>query len=263
MKEALQNSEYISATKFANLILDLTIVLLESGAHCERVCRNVKRIAEKSGYSVDLLLTFTAVSVTVINKTNHFIITENRSVKHHGAHFGVLTDTSLLTWKYFEGKLSSEKLDEFLKNLPQCPKYNIWVVRFFIGVACACLCALAGGDIVDGVFAFAASFSGLMLRQEMIKHRFNLMVSTICSAFVTTTVSGINVLTQLGSSPEIAVATAVLFLIPGVPLINCIIDMLEGYIPIGLARGAFGGFILLCIAIGMFLSMSILGVNNF
>lgn len=256
--------ENLAATKFAELILDISTILLESGAHCERICRNIKRISDKSGYNIELLLTFTGISVTAASKDNpQIVVTENRRVRHHGAHFGVLTDTSLLTWKHHDEDISTDELRQYLEKIKSCPKYNTWIVRTFIGIACGCLCLLARGDFIDGGFAFLASFVGLTVRQEMIKHRFNLMIAATCSAFITTTLSGINVLERFGSSPEISVATAVLFLIPGVPLINCIIDMLEGYIPMGLARGAFGGFILLCIAVGMFLSMTLLGVNNF
>ena len=54
-----------------------------------------------------------------------------------------------------------------------------------------------------------------------------------------------------------------LYLVPGVPLINCVIDLIEGYIPTAVARGVFGGLILLCIAVGMSLAIMILGIHHF
>lgn len=254
----------LSICEFADTILEVSTLLLESGAHCERINRNIHRIAQKTAYNVDMLISFTAISITVADKTNlTHVVTVNRSIKHHGAHFGVLTDTSLLTWNVFDGDISFNELRQYLEELKNTPRYSIWLVRLFIGIACGCLCLLAGGNSIDGAFTFAASLLGLSVRQEMVKRRFNLMISILCSAFVTTTISGLNVLYGVGNAPEVSVATAVLFLIPGVPLINSIIDLLEGYIPIGIARGAFGGFILLCIAVGMFLSMSLIGIKYF
>jgi len=250
--------------EFADVVLEVSTLLLESGAHCERINRNVQRIAQNTSYTVEMLLSFTAVSVTVTDRNNsESTITGNKRVKHHGAHFGILTDTSLETWKLVEKEISFHELVHSLTELQTKPKYSIWIVRLFIGIACGCLCLLAGGNWIDGSFAFFASFIGLILRQEMVKRQFNLMVSIVCSSFITTTIAGLNSLYKLGDSPESSIATAVLFLIPGVPLINSIIDLLEGYIPTGIARGAFGGFILLCIAVGMFLSMSLIGISNF
>lgn len=258
------SEEDLSIHQFSEVILETTVILLESGAHCERINRNVQRIAANTSYAVELLLSFTAVSICVYDKNNPTnTITLNKRIKHHGVHFNILTETSLLTWKLSDKKISIIQLAEEIVQLRNISKYSIWKIRFFIGIACGCLCILAGGNYIDGTIAFVASFIGLIVRQEMIKKGFNLMVSITCSSFITTTISSMNVLFNLGSFPSSSVATAVLFLIPGVPLINSIIDLIEGYIPVGLARGAFGGFILLCIAVGMFLSMNLIGINNF
>ncbi|MFV0418850.1 MAG: threonine/serine exporter ThrE family protein [Dysgonomonas sp.] len=257
-------NQTVSIDKFADMVLDISTLLLESGAHCERINRNIQRIAQNADYRVEMLISFTAISVSVTDKNNpRNIVTANKEVRHHGAHFGVLTDTSLLTWRLVEEEISLSELGDYLSKLKSVRRYPVWLVRLFIGIACGCLCLLVGGNLLDGLFALFASATGLIVRQEMIKKRFNLMISIVCSAFITTTVSGLNVLYALGQLPESSVATSVLFLIPGVPLINSIIDLLEGYIPVGIARGAFGGFILLCIAVGMFLSMALIGINNF
>lgn len=211
-----------------------------------------------------MLLTFTAISVTVTDDNDpENAATINKRVKHHGAHFGILTNTSLFTWDVFNKKVKPEDFSSHIKTLKSVKKHPVWLVRTFIGVACGCLCMLAGGDWKNGVIAAIAAFAGLTVRQIMVKHNFNLMIAIVSAAFISTSIAGIDILFHIGQYPERTVATSVLYLIPGVPLINCIIDLIEGYIPTALARGAFGGFILLCIAVGMFLSMNIIGINNF
>ena len=254
----------LSIYDFTNFILDICTTLIESGAHCERINRNIRRIAANSPYKVDMLLSFTAVSITTTDKNNNKnCFTANKHIKHHGAHFGVLTEISVLTWKLFENKISYTQLEKHIDEIKNVKKYSIWKIRFFIGIACACLCVIAGGNYIDALFTFVGSFIGLVVRQEMHKQHFNTMLCIICSSFVTTFISGIDKLYDVGLYPTAAIATSVLFLIPGVSLINSIIDIMEGYIPTGIARGVFGGFILLCIAIGMFLSMSLIGIDNF
>ena len=130
--------------------------------------------------------------------------------------------------------------------------------------ACACLCMLAGGDWANGGIAFIAAVCGLFARQEVLKMRFNPLISFIVGIPVDhpdrrdATRSTIS-----DASPEKALATSVLYLVPGVPLINCVIDLIEGYIPTAVARGVFGGFILLCIAVGMSLAIMLLGYPSF
>jgi uncharacterized membrane protein YjjP (DUF1212 family) len=69
-------------------------------------------------------------------------------------------------------------------------------------------------------------------------------------------------LLHLGNEPELALISAVLLLVPGVPLIHSVQDLLKGYMLTGIARGVTGGLIAACIALGLLLAMSLLKVNG-
>jgi uncharacterized membrane protein YjjP (DUF1212 family) len=62
------------------------------------------------------------------------------------------------------------------------------------------------------------------------------------------------------TTADIAITTSVLYLIPGVPLIHGVIDIVEGYILCGFARLAKAMLIIFCIAMG--LSFTLLIVKN-
>ncbi|MCC8035448.1 MAG: threonine/serine exporter family protein [Rikenellaceae bacterium] len=260
----MEGRENIDAREFVDRVLDVGTMLMESGAHCDRIDRNIQRLARKAGFNIEIFFSFTAISITATDQEDPArTATAIRNVRHHGTHFGIVSQISLLTWKYYDGNMTFGRLGEEICRVRDTPRYNSWLVRLSVGVACACLCLLAGGDSIDGAFAFAASTAGLLLRQTMIKARYNLMVAILASSFLITVISGLNALLSLGSNPDTSVATAVLFLVPGVPLINCIIDLVKGYYPTAVARGVLGSFILLCIAVGMFISMTLIGINNF
>lgn len=260
----LVKKEKICPKRFVDLILEISLTLLESGAHCERVNRNVQRLAKSMDYKVDLLLSFTAISVSVfdIHDTKNGA-SATRQLRSHGVHYSILTQVSMLTWEFVETEMSVGELELRLEDVKLTPKYPKWLIRSFIGIACASLCLLSAGSIIDALFACVAAFVGLTVRQELQKREYNLMLAFAVAAFVTTSIASLDVVFALGKAPTVAVATAVLYLIPGVPLINCIIDLMEGYIPMGIARGAYGGFILLCIALGMFVSMNLIGIKYY
>ena len=67
-------------------------------------------------------------------------------------------------------------------------------------------------------------------------------------------------LDAFNADADIAIATSVLFLIPGVPLINGVIDIVEGHILLGLSRIINALLLVICIAIG--LSVTLLLVKN-
>ena len=53
------------------------------------------------------------------------------------------------------------------------------------------------------------------------------------------------------TTSEIALATSVLYLIPGVPLINGVIDILEGHTLTGISRLTNALLLIICLAIGL------------
>ena len=244
------------ACRVADLLLDIGTVLLVSGAHSGRLKRNIERVAEAWGYRLELFITN---KEDLSERASRF-----RRAPLHGVHFDVLTEASLLTWSVVEQNLGIDEVEqrwEKIKKLPHTPR---WAILAGIGAACGCLCLLQqGSDWKNAAIAFVAAVAGMFVRQEVLKLRFNPMIAFISASFVTTLIAGMDMLHHIGASPEKTLATSVLYLIPGVPLINCTIDLIEGHIPTAIARGVYGGFILLCIAVGMSLSILLLGIHNF
>jgi uncharacterized membrane protein YjjP (DUF1212 family) len=224
----------------------------------------MERVAERMGYQMELFVTFTGLMVSIqeiANPTER--IARFRQCPLHGVHFGILTEVSLLTWKVAEENLKFDEVATRFAAIKNQPHHPRWLVLLGIGVACACLCILAEGDWANAYVAFVAAVAGMFVRQEVLKMRFNPMIAFIAASFTTGLIAGMDMIHHLGASPEKTLATAVLYLIPGVPLINCAIDLIEGHIPTAIARGVYGGFILLCIAVGMSLSILLLGIHNF
>lgn len=262
--EGLNEHASATACRVADLLLDIGTVLQGSGAHCGRIKRNIERVAATWGYSMDLFITFTGMMVSLKNNQDPSDrVARFRSSPVHGVHFGVLTDISLLTWKIAEQTLDIDAVEKQWAEIKTARHNPRWLILLGVGFACASLCILAKGDWRNAGIAFVASVCGMFVRQEVLKLRFNPMIAFIAAAFITTLIAGMDMIWHIGSSSEKTLATSVLYLIPGVPLINCAIDLIEGHINTAVARAIHGGFILLCIAVGMSLSIILLGIGNF
>jgi uncharacterized membrane protein YjjP (DUF1212 family) len=69
------------------------------------------------------------------------------------------------------------------------------------------------------------------------------------------------VLYNIGNTPDIALGTSVLYLVPGVPLINGVIDVIEGHVLAGVSRLINAALLIICLSIGLSLTLLLLGVN--
>lgn len=254
----------LSVCEFADLALDMATTLFASGAHCGRISNNLNRMARYWHFDVQMQLTFIGVVVTVTSQTDPSqTITRYRTTPPHAVHLRLLTEFSRLTWKVADGDLTFEQVKEETVRIKRINHYSYLAIALAVGLSCACLCLLFGGSLIDGIVACMAASVGSVVRSYIAHHKFNPMISFVTSSFVTTMISGASVVLGWGGVPEAALATSVLYLVPGVPLINSLIDLIEGQLSSAWNRALFGASILLCIAVGMILSISLLGINHF
>ncbi len=148
------------------------------------------------------------------------------------------------------------------KNLNQISpeRYNRWLVVVMIGLSCAAFARLAGGDWTVFTMTFIASAAGMIVRQEIGHRQFNPLVNFTVTSFVTSIISAQAIIYQLGNKPTIVMASSVLMLVPGFPLINAVADMLKGYINMGIARFVMASLLTLATSLGIVAAMSVTGV---
>lgn len=258
------NTANIKAAEMANFILDIGVFLTASGAHSGRVWRNCKRIADRWGFHMNINPTFTGMLVSVWDENDRSnAVTLYKTAPPHSVHFEILTLISHLSWRIADKEIDFEEALTELEKIKSKQNYHYGSIAFAVGVSCACLCILAGGDIKDAIMAMLGASFGSWGRYLVMKKQFNPFLSFILASFITTMIAGLDTILGIGQAPEVTLATAVLYLIPGVPLINSVIDLLEGYLSAALSRSLFAASILLCIAAGMTLSIMLLGINNF
>ena len=92
----------------------------------------------------------------------------------------------------------------------------------------------------------------------MQKKHINHYIIFVVSAFVASLVAS-SALT-LDTTSEVAIATSVLYLVPGVPLLNGVIDIVEGHVLTGCSRLIQALLLVLCIAVG--LSCTLMMIRN-
>lgn len=264
LRAEFANKQNISSKRFAYLALDIGTFLLASGAHTGRVVNNIKRMALSWGFHVDVQSTFKGLLVAVQNVNDEDdSVTMFKESPVHIVHLEMLTKISHLSWKVYEEGLTIDETESAFDKIKQMPHYKPWVISIAIGFACAGLCFFSFGDLINCSVAWIAAFIGSIIRFHIAEKGYNTMISISIAAFATTMITGLGTIYKVGTMPESAMATAVLYLIPGVPLVNCIIDIIEGYLSSAMNRALFACFILLCIAVGMTLSITLMGIGNF
>ena len=190
--------------------------------------------------------------VTVIDKDQEHFFSRLKRTSPHKVNFKIVSGISRMSWKVLEGNWTLEQVTVELRRLKKLPNYPQWIELTTVGLAGAAFCHIFGGGIIEMGVAFTATFSGLFIRHSAIKKKFNPYVSVYFAALTASLIAGLAEFFNLGSNPDAAFSTAVLFLVPGVPLINSVTDMMDGNIQNGIVRMVNGLIIALAIALGVF-----------
>ena len=234
------NESLISISKF---IAGYSAHLMGAGVHTSRVIRNSKRIGEAYGVDVKLSVFHKNIILTIIDNETGEACNEVIDIPAHPISFEHNSELSALSWEVYDKHLPLHEMADKFNKIISAPKIDPLFVLLLVGFANASFCKLFGGDIISMSIVFSATITGLFLKQQMQKKKINHYIIFI---FDTTS--------------EIALATSVLYLVPGVPLINGVIDIVEGYILTGFARLTEAALLIVSIAIG--LSFTLLMVKN-
>ncbi|MEJ2765825.1 threonine/serine exporter family protein [Photobacterium sp. MCCC 1A19761] len=232
--------------------------LLQHGAESTLVTDVTSRLGLALGVeSVEVSLSPSSMVITTLSQGR--CITTTRRCQDRGINMQVVTEIQRVCIMAERGVLGVEEVHQRLNRI-QPLRYNRWLVVAMIGLSCASFSRLAGADWPVFWLTFVASAIGMTVRQEIGHRHFNPLVNFGITAFVTTLISGLGVVWQIGEAPFLAMASSVLMLVPGFPLINAVADMVKGYVDMGIARWVMASLLTLSTSMGIVAAMNILGV---
>jgi uncharacterized membrane protein YjjP (DUF1212 family) len=242
----------------SRLIAQAGQMLLAHGAESTLVGSIMRRIGLAAGMD-EVEVSLSASSLVVTTVTDGHCITTARRCADRGINMWVVTEvqrTCIMMEKgIFNYKMAQDRLNQISPK-----RYNRWLVVFMIGLSCASFSRLQGGDWTVFAVTFIASACGMIVRQEIGHRHFNPMLNFAVTAFVTTSISSQAMIYGWGNQPFIPMASAVLMLVPGFPLINSVADMLKGYINMGISRFVMASMLTLATCLGIVGAMTLMNV---
>ncbi len=246
----------------SNFLLDFSTTMLSAGAHTSRVVRNTVRIAFTMGFQAEMTIFQKHITMTVIDDSDDSIRrTSVRAIPPVLINFDTVARLSSLSWEAYDHDLTLSELIEKYRAVIARPRMNRWLLLALVSVANAAFCRLFGGDAWAVGVVFAATLCGFFVRQQMNAHHLSHYAVFTVSSFVASIIAASAIWMGLGATPQIALATSVLFLIPGVPLLNAVLDLIEGHVLMGISRAVNAISLIICISLGLSATLLLLGKN--
>lgn len=253
-----------------DFLLRFATIQTSVGVQTSRIVLNTSRIAEAYGYDPTIMLFQRNVAITLTPKSAEAIARSSTgrhpvtALTHHRTlplNFQLNAELSRLSWYVHDTKPDIQTLESELDKVLNLPKVSRWLILALISFANASFCLLFGGDLSGAAVVLVGTCLGFYARQELnLRHAYHYL-TVLVAAFISSFVTGTGMRYGLSVSPQIALSTSVLYLIPGVPFINAMMDFLDGYMLNGLARLVNAILIVISITIGLTLTLVLLNLS--
>lgn len=236
-------------------------LLMQHGAESALVENVTRRLGVALGMqSVEVAVLANAIIVTTLSGGH--CITTVRRIQDRGIAMGMVMDVQQVMLDAERGRLGAEEAEARLASL-RPRHYPRAAVVLMIGLSCAAFARLAGAEWMACGVAFVASACAMAVRQQLSLWHFNPFFNFAVTACVATLFAAQALRLPLASdSARAALAASVLMLVPGMPLLNGVSDMLKGFVNTGIARLAFAVLLLLAASMGIALGMVLAGAGG-
>ena len=245
----------------AIFLAEYAATMMAVGAQTSRIQLNTVRMARSFGYHINLLIFPKTLSITLLDTDHNRSYTYIKKTPAMALNFKANMKLSALSWRAFDQKLQLKELWRIFKMIVKEKRESRWVVLLLAALANACFCRLFDGNITSMAIVFMATLAGFLVRQELTRRGVNhLAVFALC-AFVSTMIGITDYLYFHGGTEDVSLGTSMLYLVPGVPLINGVMDIIDGHALDGIARLTNACLLIICIAVGLSATVVIFDVD--
>lgn len=252
-----------------DLLLRTGQLLVESAADTNRIVRNMNRVAAFLGLPEEHLHIYVQFNMLMVNLSDdEHSFTKFQRCNKHGINMTTISLISKLSWKAIRQDYSIEQYAQELEEIANRPRnYTPVQVAIGTGFACGGFCIQFGCDWTAFFYASFAAAIGMYLRGLMLRKGLNNYMGIAIAAFISTVIAWATIYLPPSwtSTPLHPLLACALFIVPGVPLINFVDDMLDNYIQVGLTRAinTFLMIVAMSFGIAFFLKLSNFDLTQF
>lgn len=141
------------------------------------------------------------------------------------------------------------------------PHHPHWLLSIAAGIACAAFARLLGADWYGALVVLFASTVGQTLRTFLRLRKVSVFVNSFVVGMVGSLIGGLGASVIGSTTIATAMLASILMLVPGIPSLNALSDILEGRPTLGSARAITVIVIMVFATTGLWLSSLLLNVG--
>jgi len=247
------------------VVMRIGVLMLRSGTVSFRVEQAMNRAAVAlSAERLDAYVTLAGIMASIHSGDRHY--TQIARIKNIGVDMNRLSAVERLS-QTISPMASPATIAQRLDKIESTPPlYSTPINVGVIALACGAFAALNGGGPAEFIAAAIGAGCGQTVKRYLQQKRLNLIALTvICAALATLlchlTFQGLAMAGWTAATVQAGFLAAVIFLVPGMPLVTAALDLVRFDLVSGITRTVHALLIMFSVAIGVLLILPMIGVS--
>lgn len=237
--------------------------LLGSGATCIRLEKNVGRIAAAWGAEADMSIMPRHIHLSVRGMDGGEPVISVVATRVMPVDYDINTRLSRLSWDIADGRAGYAQARAAMRRVLSARGAGAFSVMVLVSLANAAFCRLFGGDGPAMAIVMVATMAGMWLKGRMLSAGIDSRAVWFVCAFVSSVLGSTGLLFPFGTAPHVALATSVLYLVPGILFLNSFSDMLYRHYICAFSRFADALVLTCCLSAGLCAGMALMQAGMF
>ena len=246
------NGECERLDDVASLSLIVGRMLMEAGANARRVQEGIYSVGSSYGCnSVESFCQHAAIIVTLRRDGESCV--QMGKIGEHGVNLRRSEAIQNILSEIRAGRLTCEQARAAMQAVPtNTAHYPVWFVCVATGLACCGFGRLLNADWASFIPTLVGTSLAQWLRHQMLLHwKKNIFITWGVVGFVAALIAGFGARWAGSTEIPIAMVAATLLLVPGVPILNAEVDVLDARPNLAAARALRVMYMLLFMTIGL------------
>ena len=256
------NNDAMTLEDRADLVLAVARVQYVNGQSTDQVLASAERFGRTLGLRAEIMPRWGELQLKAQDSASGTRLISAVAADPTGVAMSRVASTMRIIEDLAAGRLAPAAAKEAIRATSQAPLAPTWLFTLAAAAGAVALAVIFGVQhLPAAALIFVSAAAGAVLRRGLAHYSANVFLQPFGAALLAGVIGALAVRYQLSSSLRLVAVCPCMVLVPGPPVLNGALDLVNGRIHLGAARMVFAGLVVMAISTGLLLGLTLLGVS--
>jgi uncharacterized membrane protein YjjP (DUF1212 family) len=256
------NNDAMSLEDRADLILTVARVQYVNGQSTDQVVASAERFGHTLGLRAEIMPRWGELQLKAQDSASGTRLISAVAADPTGVAMSRVASSMRIIGDLAAGRLAPAAAKEAIRATSQAPLAPTWLFTLAAAAGAVALAVIFGVQhLPAAALIFVSAAAGAVLRRGLAHYSANVFLQPFGAALLAGVIGALAARYQLSSSLRLVAVCPCMVLVPGPPVLNGALDLVDGRIHLGAARIVFAGLVVVAISTGLLLGLALLGVS--